>query len=49
MNQSQWAYPEGAQSMQHVEGINDIKWRKGYGEDEDSVQVLTDNSNVRAK
>lgn len=39
LKQKQWAYPPQAQETDHVD-IEGLKWRKGYGEDEDSVEVL---------
>ena len=38
LKQSKWAYEEQAQDLDHVAGLDNIKWRKGYGEDVDDNQ-----------
>jgi len=40
LTQKDWAYPNTAQNTDYVAGLKDVKWRKGYGEDEDAVEVL---------
>ena len=40
LHQKEWAYPPEAQNTDYVEGLKDVRWRKGYGEDEDAVEVL---------
>lgn len=39
LTQSEWARNPQAQDTNYVD-LSDIKWRKGYGQDEDSVEVL---------
>lgn len=39
LSQKKWGYAPEAQELDHVD-VEGIKWRKGYGEDEDSIEVL---------
>lgn len=41
LKQKEWANPPNAQDTDLVD-LSGIKWRKGYGEDADSVEVLVD-------
>jgi len=38
----EWGFNPSAVDVNHVEGLDKLKWRKGYGEDEDSIQVLNE-------
>lgn len=40
LRQSEWGVLPTASDTEHVKGLSEVQWRKGYGEDEDSVSVL---------
>ena len=39
LTQKDWAYIPEAQDTNYVD-VSDIKWRRGYGEDEDALERL---------
>ena len=39
LRQAEWAQPPSAQNTDYVAGLDKVEWRKGYGEDQDAVQV----------
>jgi hypothetical protein len=47
LRQKEWAYAPRATDTDYVD-LSDVKWRKGYGEDEDSLQVLEAKPELRA-
>jgi hypothetical protein len=44
LTQTTWGQLATAQVLDHVEGVEDVQWRKGYGEDADAIEVLEKKS-----